>query len=239
MNDLVEKFFKEDLTSEEEESLEALLASSPEDAGRFADKAALAYDRFGLPDPENPPESSPKPGWGLRLTALAFVLALMAGLGWWRHVPGKAAGITQKNRQPALTSTYAPAPALNAGSPVEKSGPEDLGLPTSQEGAPAKVPSGAPGPPLASKTRTYSQLKIGVEVREEGPVTVEILDSTGVTVKNLFTGSLPAGSYAFTWDGKLADGRPAPPGNYRIETRSGPSVQTRDFSIEKKGKTLE
>lgn len=246
MTDLTDKFFKADLSQDEEEALDALLASSPEAAGRFADKAAEAYARFGLPEAGASSGPGPMPGWRFRLGTLAFALALVAGLGWWRHGPGKAAWNFQGNQPPAAGS---PSVRLSAGvSPAGKT--ESSKAPDSNE-KPGdfqhangekpllEAPSRTSGIPSVPGSKTYSQLKISVEIRQEGPVTVEILGADGATVKNLFNGALPAGKYDFTWDGKLEDGRPASPGNYRLETRSGPTVQTQEFSIEKKGKNTE
>src|SRR5579862_532187 len=83
MVDLVDKFYLADLSESEEEALDVFLASSPEAAGLFADKAAEAYARYGLPDPG----VTKGPGFSSRwsLGFLALVLVLMAGYGWWRR----------------------------------------------------------------------------------------------------------------------------------------------------------
>jgi len=47
-------------------------------------------------------------------------------------------------------------------------------------------------------------------------VNVDILDSTGATVRTLALGKSGAGVRTFTWDGMRADGQPAADGSYRM-----------------------
>lgn len=57
------------------------------------------------------------------------------------------------------------------------------------------------------------------EVPMAGTVTVEISDPSGAVVQRLAIESKGAGSVPFSWDGNLADGEPAPLGNYTIAAR--------------------
>src|SRR5258708_4394954 len=52
MADLIEKYFKQDLTEAERKALGDELASSEDGAGKFAEKAEEAYRRYGLPEPQ-------------------------------------------------------------------------------------------------------------------------------------------------------------------------------------------
>ena len=246
MADLVDKFYEGDLTPAEEESLDLLLESSPEAADRFAKRAAEAYARYGLPDMG--PESNPGQGfgWRLRLEMLALVLTLTAGYGWWHHRQSVSSNVSAESQAPAVESrSTKPALAKPSGGREAGENPSEKLLPQSQKAGLSKagenqalegnpVPAVGPASKAPGAGGKASRLRIMVEIGQEGPVTVEILDAQGARVKSLFNGALPSGSYSFSWDGKLEDGRKALPGQYRIETHSGSTVQTQEFSIEKK-----
>jgi hypothetical protein len=103
--------------------------------------------------------------------------------------------------------------------------------------SPAGAPMGTQPPQTpAPGPQGHSRLKIDLAISQSGPVTVRILDNTGVDVKDLYSGTLAAGTYAFTWDGKLDNGKTASPGKYQIESRNGSTVQTKDFWIEPRKK---
>jgi hypothetical protein len=318
MADLVDKFFSMDMSESEEEALDELLASSPEAASRFSEKASEIYARYGLPDLG--PDSTPGKNfwWRLRLGLLAFVLVLAGGYGWWcRQWGGKSPLLnnfsylgTNETALPGSGNKGLPASMISipsdatpSGESIHTQGPKVLAknqsdlesveeknsLPsTSGPGGSAadslaitsRVPSFPPAStpatglnnslaanppgagslqvasaPLQSQTASphemappqspvptekgYSRLKIDLVISQNGPVTVRILDSSGVEVKNLYSGPLTAGTYAFTWDGKLDNGNSAPPGKYQIESLGGQGTQTREFWIEKKKKTVE
>ena len=54
MDDLIKKFFQEDLSESEEKALSEKLLSSVEDAVRFGQHAEASYHYFGLPEPHWP-----------------------------------------------------------------------------------------------------------------------------------------------------------------------------------------
>jgi hypothetical protein len=299
MADMVDKFFLMDMSESEEEALDQLLASSPEAASRFSEKASEIYARYGLPDLG--PDSTPGKNfwWRLRLGLLAFVLILAGGYGWWCNrwagkspLPGNLSH-SGGNERPSLlparpgfsaSTVSAPANAAQPGKPIPSQGPEVLtknhsglnavedeniqrpssgaaGFPDYSLAVSSRVPtfpagsiqvasSNLPAPAAVSNEMSppqspvptekgYSRLKIDLVIGQSGPVTVRILDSSGADVKNLYSGPLTAGTYAFTWDGKLDNGSIAPPGKYQIESRGGDGAQTREFWIEKKKKTVE
>ncbi|HUO58779.1 MAG TPA: FlgD immunoglobulin-like domain containing protein [bacterium] len=246
MADLVEKFYEMDLSPSEEEALDQLLASSPEAADRFAKKAAEAYSRYGLPDLGPDAVPGRNYGWRLRVGLLAFVLVLSAGYGWWHHSHMGVAALAPENPAPVSKGAKSlPSKSYSSSMAVDKSGGVGLGAP-SKAGLGAETSSTSPAGPETSKAvqgpapaGKASRLRINVEIGQEGPVTVEIVNAQGIPVKNLYTGSLPAGNYSFSWDGKLEDGSKAQPGEYRIETHSGTTVQTQEFSIEEKIKGVE
>jgi hypothetical protein len=318
MADLVDKFFSMDMSESEEEALDQLLASSPEAASRFSEKASEIYARYGLPDLG--PDSTPGKNfwWRLRLGLLAFVLFLAGGYGWWCNRWGGQSHPLNNLSHPGVNETASSVPA-NAGFPGSMvSIPSDAtplgesilskrpkakakshaglnGAEGKNTQSPDSFPGGSPADSLAISSRVpsfpagsapstglkdglsvnppvagsiqvassnlpppsaetsgisppqspvptekgYSRLKIDLVISQSGPVTVRILDSLGIDVKNLYSGPLTAGTYAFTWDGKLDNGNTAPPGKYQIESRGGDGAQTREFWIEKKKKTVE
>src|SRR5271170_2282593 len=91
MFDLVEKYFKEDLTEPEQAALEDSLLNSDEVALKFEAMAKEAYVRYGLPEPQPHWGNSngPFPSAGMGLQPLLWVLGIGAGLvlGWWRFHP--------------------------------------------------------------------------------------------------------------------------------------------------------
>jgi hypothetical protein len=86
MDDLIEKFFREDLSEAEKEALGKNLASSDEAARRFGEKAEQAYGSFGLPEPRwtgaETLRPKPGPGFGEWLSLFLFAAALAGGVAW-------------------------------------------------------------------------------------------------------------------------------------------------------------
>jgi hypothetical protein len=68
-----------------------------------------------------------------------------------------------------------------------------------------------------------------------GQATVTVLGSDGSTVATLFTGGLDSGSYGYPWSVRLADGTPAPPGQYQVQVSVvdplGTVTQTAPFQV--------
>jgi flagellar hook assembly protein FlgD len=59
-------------------------------------------------------------------------------------------------------------------------------------------------------------LVAGFALAGDAQVTVTIVAPDGSTAATLFQGQLAAGTYSYTWNGLLADGTPAPAGNYQV-----------------------
>jgi flagellar hook assembly protein FlgD len=70
--------------------------------------------------------------------------------------------------------------------------------------------------------------RIPFELPEAGPASIRIYDPSGRLVRNLFAGSLPAGSQTVTWDGRGDAGRPLGSGVYyvRLDTAAGKAEQS-------------
>ncbi|HET9869259.1 MAG TPA: FlgD immunoglobulin-like domain containing protein [bacterium] len=216
-DDLIQKFFRDDLTEAEEKALSERLQGSTEDALRFGEEAEKRYQAYGLPDPEPPrPLARPMPEPPVHflwlhavLKALAVLLGLaVAGvvvLGVWRaFVPpdDKAAPPLPAASSPGLSD-------------------EAVVLQPSRPAAAARrtVPTATP------------DLSITVHKASTGPVTVQVLDMDGQTLRSLYQGILRQGDLSFEWDGKLADGSPAPSGLYRIRLESGGAPQEKIIRI--------
>lgn len=243
VDDLIVKFFQEDLTEAEEEALSGRLLSSTEDALRFGQHAEAAYHYYGLPEPQWPGEG-PGAGratasWKAWLWAAAVGLAGLAGWAWWHHgtkfqaVPGV----------PFAPKSGTPAPALSpAGGTVKRGRPAEPARstrPSSAPLSPATVGSEAPasetphavapekGGQVAPRNiqtqphASHSNLEVVVKRHAPGPVTVRVLSPDGNPAVLLYQGSLPVGNWAFEWNGRLADGSLPPPGTYRIQVESG------------------
>ena len=85
-------------------------------------------------------------------------------------------------------------------------------------------------PEAVKKPSSASQTGLGLVVnqKQQGMVTVRILDENEKETRQLFAGVLDKGQWRFTWDGKMENGEPAEPGAYRIEARAGEVV---DFKV--------
>ncbi len=77
------------------------------------------------------------------------------------------------------------------------------------------MPNPSPGP-----------CQIAFRVQAEGPIAVDIFDTTGRIVRRLLDGSHPAGDYSLKWDGRDDNGRELPTGVYfaRVATGRGSAV---------------
>jgi len=83
--------------------------------------------------------------------------------------------------------------------------------------APALVPVNAADSP----GRAFSDIAVKVNRKEPGPVSVRVLDMSGLEVAPLYSGNLGVGQWVFEWDGRLPDGNQASPGIYQVEVKSG------------------
>lgn len=110
MKQLVDEYFKRDLTDSEEQQLADWLESHPEDSARFAQLMKDFYAETGLPEPEWP--HTPLPGGGARLgyrwlIPPALLLLLAFGVYFWRakytaQTPPAPAPISKPEKTPAI-----------------------------------------------------------------------------------------------------------------------------------------
>jgi len=72
--------------------------------------------------------------------------------------------------------------------------------------------------------RTSTSLRVGLAGPDlasggDARLAARIYDSSGRLVRELFTGSLPAGNHTLGWDGRGVDGRLVPPGVYFVDVQ--------------------
>jgi len=220
MADLIEKFFRSELTEAEDKALEKLLASSEDAAGQFAERAEKEYFSFGLPEPQ-------APGKLVRLLRSLggkwipgmIILGGVAAWVWWPKPENRTV--------PAVTLMPMAAPA-----PVR---------PAVQELPAARVkkarPTGPPpvptveAPPNPGFETDYRNLKLVVDQEAAGPITVRILGPNGFEVRRLYEGPLAAGKWSFSWDGVMADGMAAEKGIYHIEVLGAAKTASKEVIV--------
>jgi hypothetical protein len=253
MSDLIDKYFRQDLTGPEKKALEEELASSEESAQRFGELAEKAYRRFGLPEPKwTGPDRLPHHGapdyktW----TMVAALLAVIGGLCALVYEEWKGSA-----QNPAASLRGEPTPVLHP-TPIfhpRKPGAKESGPDQSQVLARAKaaVPPPPPAQPavppppatvLPSLTpvnldlnpnQPFSSISAQLRLTSVRSVVVRVLDPQGKELLVLFDGNLGMGTWSFEWNGRTGDGNLAPPGLYKIEVRAGTWVQTKEVAIEK------
>jgi hypothetical protein len=211
MTNLVDEFFKRNLTESESQDLDQLLEHSPQEAGRFAERMKQEYFSLGLPAPQLPKRlahSGSTAGLSpLVSTLVAGGFLSAAALTWWFWPESKA----------SILAPSAPAPVAATVAPPTRTLPI---LP------PPAIPQA-----VTSSTEAGNRLNVVVDLDTQAPVKVCVLDPKDQSVRTLYEGTLPAGKWSLRWDGKLSDGSRAPAGDYRIEVESGAHRMTRTVSI--------
>lgn len=206
MINLVDEFFKRNLTEAEAQQLEQLLENSAQEALRFGQGLQREYLAMGLPVPNVPKNFGPaasKAGWtALKSVLVAAVLAGGASLYWWLWCPS-------------------PAPSLHP------SGPQALSRPKAKlPPPPVEVPQRLSGTSVEG-----NRLSVVVELDHAAPVEVSIFNPQGRLIRQLYQGNLPSGKWSVHWDGLLADGSKASPGSYRIQVQSGSTQMSKTVAI--------
>ena len=92
------------------------------------------------------------------------------------------------------------------------SGRIDLQAASSMVGQTVDVASGALA--WSGSGEVPVHVRLGEDVRD---VTITIRTADGAAIRTIRTGSLRAGDHGLAWDGTLADGSPAPEGDYTAE----------------------
>jgi hypothetical protein len=246
MADLIEKFFRKDLTEAEEEALEKELSSSDEAVQKLALKAEETYRSFGLPEPHwtgsEELKRTPKLDYG-PWVLLALFLSLLVGLAVWGLLRNSSpqAGLTPvKTPVPTqvvkqVQKTTLPIQNHNLKMATTHTIPtqSELGHDTPVPSLPSLAPMTTPVNMDQNPDQTFSGHFIQLHLSSPQSVVVSVLDGQGNELLPLFNGTLPTGTWAFEWNGLLKDGHLAPPGKYKIEVRAGSWSQTKDLLIPK------
>jgi hypothetical protein len=206
MTNLVEEFFKRDLSETEAQALEDLLETSSGDAMRFGAKLRGEYLSLGLPDPQTPSPSMATASHSLTWVKAFLLTAAFAGL---------AATAWRFSSKPAIV-------------PI----PHAVALPIITRHREALPPPPVAIPERLTSTAEGNRLSVVVELGKAAPVKVSILGPNHQTVRALYDGNLQPGKWSLHWDGLLDDGSKAPAGDYHIQVRSGSSEMSKTVSIE-------
>src|SRR5579872_1434677 len=217
MADLIQEFFKRDLTEAEQEALSKLLEESPDAALSYERLVGQNYLATGLPQPILPKglQSLPHPGTG-GITGLSssikilLVVLTAAGAALWKYWPQ------------IKTEVYMPLQQ-----PVQQVLEKSMKVPVK----PAVKKPALIEPTAAGPTQEGQELSVVVDAPQRSLVTVRILDPAGKEVRALYTGFVEAGRWNFKWDGLLGNGEAAGPGDYRIDVQSGAAHQSKNIRI--------
>lgn len=236
--ELVEEYFRRDLTEAEKKTLDELLERSPEAADFFRERAEEVTQPRPLPEPKLPPLPSfpPPKRRSISLSKWLWVLpgyALLAAGFWlwslnhdlhWPWDPREAVPATS------------PAPPFPDATGTNTDLAQDMGAqpdPQDEENdgvTPERVTPLSPSNPTGLG---HSGTRIIVERPIPGQVTVTVLDTTGKEVRMLYSGALQSGQWALEWNGRTDDGIKAPAGAYIAQVSSGTKVQQQRVWLDK------
>jgi hypothetical protein len=90
--------------------------------------------------------------------------------------------------------------------------------------------------PINAATQPHSphpNLEVLVKRAKPGPVTVRVLGPDGSQAVMLYQGLLQPGSWAFDWNGRLANGGAPDAGTYQIQVVSGAVTLSKPVVIRK------
>jgi hypothetical protein len=214
MINLVDEFFKRNLTEAETQNLEELLEKSPEASSRFGEMLHQEYVSLGLPEPKIPknfhsPVSIPPTAWLGPVLGLSILMGL-GSLALWMWPVAEL-------KTPILTAALPQKPIA-----VEVS----------------KNTGALPPPPIqlpqkwGADSVEGKRLSVVVELEKLAQVQVRVLNPQDQPLRVLFEGPLSPGKWAIQWDGRLADGTQADPGKYLIQVKAGSQVMSKSVSVE-------
>jgi len=207
MTDLIEQFFKRDLTEAEENTLAESLRSDDGSAEKFGKSLDEAYTRTGLPDPGGSgPEGPAGNPTGVGPWILGGVgIAILACMGW--------VAFQMVHRCPVPVAQVEPVGA-----------PEAVEAPK-----PAYHPKTAQAPEPVKQA--FKLVKVVVNQASEGPVSVIVVGPQGQLVQNLYQGDLKSGKWSFGWDGRRLDGSAVSAGTYSVEIHTALGLQSREVVV--------
>lgn len=216
MADLVKEFFERDLTEAEHEAMARLLEQSPEAALDYERRLEQYYLATGLPQPTLPQSLRylPKTGGGGWISGSGWIKLMALGLAMggalWKFWPATKVEIPV-TVHPQAARQVPVEPALRSVRP-------EAGRPL-------------PFHPAAGGLQEGKELSVVLDAPRKSLVTVRILDDRDKEVRDLYTGFVQPGRWAFRWDGLLENGEPADAGRYRIDVQSGATHLTKNIQI--------
>ncbi len=250
MDDLITKFFQEDLNEAEEKALGERLLSSVEDALRFGQHAESAYHYYGLPEPRWP--GGPSGSGGIKLKHWMWLGVALTGVTlWalWRHfaqpvealpkaslgsLPVKTAELNHpKTKSPSEIQALKENPGISKDEKSELPGEAEKVRTQSDIRADLSQmkPVLTPVDLTAQPSHSHTNLSVVLRRTSPGKVTLRVLNGEGSQVVLLYDGLLQPGNWSFDWDGKLADGGKPVPGKYKIQVESGSVTQAKSIHI--------
>ncbi len=251
MKELIEKYFRGEMTEAEEEALGAQLLNSDETARQFGNRAEAAYKGFGLPEPKwlgRGPVPAPFAGPKLGPWIGPFFLVLIFGaLLWYFLRPGATGNIpvvavkvetreaevlvpvhSSTPREPVETMAKKVSRALPP--PIVTTLPAGLSRESTASSAKSEDP-GAPPSIGEGQKEAFPELQVILNLKAPGTVRVRVLDASKVEVRRLFEGQMQPGRWSFEWDGFMENGSAAQPGQYHIEVESEGVTKDRTLLI--------
>ncbi len=235
MSDLIEKYFREDLTEAEDKALGELLSSSDDAAQRFGAMAEAKYASYGLPEPGISDAVTPDTSFLKPWMIPAAALLIAGGATWWmtRGAPCPSEVSAPAVVAPVPEEPAQAAPKSDVPRKVTKPSLPSPKAPTAEvvSEPPPALSAIEPPPETAANRESYPKTRVVVNRSTSGIVTVRVIGPDGTVVRKMYEGLLQAGRWSFDWDGRLDDGRGVSPGRYRIEVVSGGSVQSREVLI--------
>lgn len=251
-DDLIIKFFREDLTEAEESTLSDHLSSSIEDALRFGQHAEASYRHYGLPEPAwrggPPPGFYPKSGLKFGLWLPIAFLAGLSALGAWKYwtrteskpstsIPTGVSTVLAHTPQKRTESS--PVVSEDKVIPDRLTREEVTAKTSSPDAAAVNSPAASTQPAMPpinaalQPHHPHSNLEVLVKRAKPGEVTVRVLEPNGNQAVLLYQGLLQPGSWAFDWNGRLSDGGRPPAGTYQIQVVSGAVTLSKPVVIRK------
>lgn len=173
-------------------------------------------------------------GWKI-LLALAALTAM--GWGFFSLLSSKNGNATEKLAEEDHLSLV-----ILQDAPVKKH-PKKKFLSSDMPSAPSLAVSNPSGqmveevrPPVLSQggsatTEEGTLVRLSVNMEKTQEVQIEVLDSAGKTVRNLYQGSWNQGEHTLDWDGKDNRGLSAPPGTYLVTILSDGKTQSASVNL--------
>lgn len=221
MSELVKAFFKRDLTTGEEDRLEAELEASCDISDDFTREALEMYRASGQPEPK-----WPGTGNGPAFSAVKLLLGVITITGLILAVFHLRNSNRGMDMHPVIVERV-PSPVVTISAPKVQTKAEHI------EPAPVftKKQKMSPLVPWNNTADKFEGLQAVIATNKNEIITVRVLDSTGREVRHLYSGIVKAGKWVFEWDARVDNGEMAGPGRYAIEVQTGEKTQRKSVVV--------